>query len=49
MRYWMLGKSVEIKSLEMAKEAKQAANNEILKKKEDRVNDGSVESDFVTE
>ena len=49
MRFWMLGNSVEIKPLEMAKEAKQAPNNEILKKKEDRVNDGSVESDSETE
>ena len=49
MRFWMLGNSVKIKPLEMAKEAKQAPNNEILKKKENGMNDGSEESDSGTE
>ena len=49
MRFRMLGNSVEIKPLEMAKEAEEAANEEIVKMKEEGLNDGSEESDVETE
>ena len=49
MRFWMLGNSVEIKPLEMAKEAEEAANEEIVKIKEGGLNDGSEGSHSETE
>ena len=49
MRFWMLGNSVEIKTLEMVKEAEEAANEEIVKMKEGGLNDRSEESDSETE
>ena len=49
MRFWMLGNSVEIKPLEMAKEAEEAANEEIVKKKEGDLNDRSEGSHSETE
>ena len=45
----MLGNSVEIKPLKMAKEAEQAANEYIVKMKEGGLNDGSEGSHSETE
>ena len=44
MKFWKVEQQSQNAALEMAEEAEQAANDEIMKKKEDAMNDRSEES-----